>query len=173
MPSPDGTVSLRWWRDDEALKKAEAKDGLYALVTNMAPRARQRRPPAGALQGPGSFRACPPFPKRPDSCATGVLEVEPSGRRPGPGMLGRPARLRPGGGRGPQGHRTGVACRRACCPGQGCPATAENIFKAFSGTGYQRVRTDKGIQYVVDPLSPAQAKILEALGISSVLPPSL
>ncbi len=56
--------------------------------------------------------------------------------------------------------------------GRAARPTAENIFKAFSGLGYQRVRTDKGLQYVADPLSPAQAKILEALSISSVLPPS-
>ena len=56
--------------------------------------------------------------------------------------------------------------------GRAARPTAENIFKAFSGTGYQRVRTDRGPQHVADPLSPAQEKILHALGISSVLPPS-
>ena len=37
VPGPGGAVSLRWWRDDDAVKKAEATDGLYALVTNMGP----------------------------------------------------------------------------------------------------------------------------------------
>ena len=34
----DNNLSLRWWRDGDALIEAERRDGLYALVTNMAPR---------------------------------------------------------------------------------------------------------------------------------------
>jgi transposase len=33
----DGTVRLRWWRDDHALADTARRDGLYALVTNMSP----------------------------------------------------------------------------------------------------------------------------------------
>ena len=47
--------------------------------------------------------------------------------------------------------------------------TAENIFKAFNGLGYQRARTPQGIQHIPDPLNTAQTAILYALGV----PPSL
>jgi transposase len=51
--------------------------------------------------------------------------------------------------------------------------TAENIFKAFAGLGYQRVRTSDGIEYIPDPLGTAQTVILPALDLSSILPPQL
>jgi hypothetical protein len=49
--------------------------------------------------------------------------------------------------------------------------TAENIFRAFAGLGFQRARTPTGLEAIPDPLTPAQQAILDALEITSVLPP--
>jgi len=55
--------------------------------------------------------------------------------------------------------------RRAARP------TAANIFAAFTGLGYRRARTTEGLEYIPDPITTAQAVILKALGIPSILPP--
>lgn len=55
--------------------------------------------------------------------------------------------------------------RRAARP------TAENIFHAFAGPGCQRVRTTTGLEAMPDPLSRAQQAIIDALDITSVVPP--
>ncbi len=55
---------------------------------------------------------------------------------------------------------------------QAARPTAENIFTcAFAGLGFQRVRTTTGLQAIPDPLSAAQQAIIDALQITSVLPP--
>jgi transposase len=172
VPGPGGAVCLRWWRDDEAVRKAEAKDGLYALVTNMGP----ARCSAARLLGLYKDQA---LSERAHHFLKGPIAVRPvflkSNRRAAALVQVCSVALLVYG-------LVEAEVRRAIAPARTVPGllpegraarpTAENIFKSFAGTGYQRVRTDRGLQYVVDPLSPAQAKILEALGISSVLPPS-
>jgi hypothetical protein len=169
----DGAVSLRWWRDGGALKKAEARDGLYALVTNMGP----RRCSAARLLALYKDQA---LSERAHHFLKGPIAVRPvfleSNRRAAALVQVCSVALLVYG-------LVEAEVRRAVAPARTVPGllpegraarpTAENIFKAFSGTGYQRVRTDRGLQCVADPLSTAQAKILGALGISSVLPPSL
>ncbi len=54
--------------------------------------------------------------------------------------------------------------------GRAARPTAENIFRAFAGLGYQRARTADGLEDIADPLSKAQASVLDALGITSILP---
>jgi hypothetical protein len=49
--------------------------------------------------------------------------------------------------------------------------TAENIFRAFAGLGFQRARSAIGLEAIPDPLNPVQRAILDALEIGSVLPP--
>jgi hypothetical protein len=172
VPGPGGVVSLRWWRDDEAVNKAEATDGLYALVTNMGP----GRASAARLLGLYKDQA---LSERAHHFLKGPIAVRPvflkSNRRAAAlvqvcsiallvyGLVEAEVR---------KGVSPARLVQGLLPEGRAARPTAENIFKAFSGLGYQRVRTDEGLQYVADPLSPAQAKILGALGISSVLPPS-
>ncbi len=172
VTGPGGAVSLRWWGDDDAVKKAEATDGLYALVTNMGP----RRASAARLLALYKDQA---LSERAHHFLKGPIAVRPvflkSNRRAAAlvqvcsiallvyGLVEAEVR---------KGVSPARLVQGLLPEGRAARPTAENIFKAFSGLGYQRVRTDKGLQYVADPLSPAQAKILEALSISSVLPPS-
>ena len=51
--------------------------------------------------------------------------------------------------------------------------TAENIFRAFAGLGFQRARTTTGLQAIPDPLTPAQQAILDALEITRAPPEGL
>jgi|SRR5450759_3438436 transposase len=44
------------------------------------------------------------------------------------------------------------------------------IFAAFSGIGFQRVRTREGLQQLPDPLTHAQQELLSILGVDSILP---
>jgi transposase len=55
--------------------------------------------------------------------------------------------------------------------GRAARPTAANIFAAFTGLGYQRARTTNGLEYIPDPITPAQNLILGALSIPSNLPP--
>ncbi|HCO02249.1 MAG TPA: hypothetical protein DIT48_02560 [Actinobacteria bacterium] len=55
--------------------------------------------------------------------------------------------------------------------GRAARPTAANIFAAFTGLGYRRARTTEGLEYIPDPITTAQAVILKALGIPSLLPP--
>jgi transposase len=166
----DGAVRLRWWRDDAALADTEARDGLYALVTNMTPRqcsadrllalykdqALSERA-HHFLKGPLAVR--PVFLKSNHRAAAlvavcslalliyGLIEAEVrqaiSPTRTIPGLL-------------PEG--------RAARP------TAANIFGAFTGLGFQRARTTNGLTEIPDPLTPAQHAILNALHITSITP---
>jgi hypothetical protein len=167
---PDGDVSLRWWRDSEALADAERRDGLYALVTNMGPR--QCSPDRllalykdqalserahHFLKGPLAVR--PVFLKSNHRAAAlvgvcsiallvyGLIETE---------LRQAIAPARTMAGLLPEG--------RAARP------TGENVFKAFAGLGYQRARTTKGLEDIPDPLTGAQRAVLDALGITSILP---
>jgi hypothetical protein len=166
----DGAVSLRWWRDEAAIAETARRDGLYALVTNMSSnQCRADRLLAlykdqalserahHFLKGPLAVR--PVFLKSNRRAAAlvqvcsmallvyGLIESEVrqaiAPARSIPGLL-------------PEG--------RAARP------TAANIFAAFSGLGYQRARTTNGLEYLPDPITPAQNAILTALGLSSILP---
>jgi transposase len=167
----DGNLSLRWWRDRGALVEAQRRDGLYALVTNMA--AHQCSPDRlltlykdqalserahHFLKGPLAVRPVFLHSNRRAAALVAVCSialliyglVESETRR-----AIAPARTI--GGLLPE--------QRAARP------TAENIFRAFNGLGFQRVRTTIGLEAIPDPLNPAQQAILHALDITSVLPP--
>lgn len=171
--SPEGKAALVWSRDEPALEQAQRRDGLYALVTNLA------RSQCSAdrlltlykeqflserahhfLKGPLEVR--PVFLKNNDRAAAlvqvcsfallvyGLVEAQV---------------------------RAGIAPARtirALLPeGRAARPTAANIFAAFAGRGYRRVRTTKGLEWLTEPVSPAQATILKAMGITSTLPPSI
>jgi Domain of unknown function (DUF4277)/Transposase DDE domain len=166
----DGKLSLRWGRDADALADAERRDGLYALVTNMTPR--QCSPDRllalykdqalserahHFLKGPLAVR--PVFLKSNRRAAAlvavcsiallvyGLIETET---------------------------RRNIAPARTIAgllpEGRAARPTAENIFRAFTGVGFQRARTTEGLQEIPDPLTPAQQAILDALRVPSILP---
>ena len=171
VPRGDGALHLRWWRDEAALEQTGRRDGLYALVTNLRPRAccadrllalyKDQALSERAhhfLKGPIAVR--PVFLKSNRRAAAllqvcsiallvyGLIEsdvraaIAPARTIPALLPEGRPAR-----------------------------PTGANIFAAFTGLGYQRARTARGLECMPDPLSPAQISILDALGIPSILPP--
>lgn len=171
LPGPDGTVRLRWWRDEAAIADAQRRDGLYALITNMTPRQcsadrllalyKDQFLSEGAhhfLKGPLAVR--PVFLKNNERAAAlvqvcsfallvyGLIEADV---------------------------RAAIAPARtikALLPeGRAARPTAANIFAAFAGVGYRRARTARGLEYIPDPVTSAQAAILDALGIASILPP--
>jgi hypothetical protein len=166
----DGAVALRWWVDQAAIADVERRDGLYALITNMAP----RQCSADRLLALYKDQA---LSERAHHFLKGPLAVRPvflkSNRRAAAlvqvcsiallvyGLIETdvraaivPARTIPG----------LLPENRAARP------TAANILAAFTGLGYQRARTRTGLEYIPDPLTPAQSAILQALGIPSVLP---
>lgn len=167
----DGNLTLRWWRDPAALTEAERRDGLYALVTNMAP---SHCSPDRLL----ALYKDQALSERAHHFLKGPLAVRPvflhSNRRAAAllavcsiallvyGLIETETRraiapTRTIGGLLPE--------QRAARP------TAENIFRAFTGLGFQRARTTTGLQAIPDPLTPAQQAILDALEITSPLPP--
>ena len=167
----DGT-ELTWSRDEAALTAVERRDGLYALVTNLTPRQASStrllrlfkeqiivERAHHFLKGPLLVRPVFLHSNRRAAalvsvCAIavmvyGLIEAELrraiAPRRTLPGLL-------------PEG--------RAARP------TAPNIFAAFAGLGFQRLRGRDGLTVVADPLSEPQKLILTALGIASHLPPA-
>jgi transposase len=166
-----GNLALRWWRDPDALAEAERRDGLYALVTNMAPhqcsadrllalykdQALSERV-HHFLKGPLAVRPVFVHSNRRAAaliavCSIAVLIyglVETETRR-----AITPARTIHG----------LLPEQRAARP------TAENIFRALAGLGFQRARTTTGLEAIPDPLTPTQHAILDALEIPSLLPP--
>jgi Transposase DDE domain/Domain of unknown function (DUF4277) len=166
----DGNLSLRWWRDYDALADTERRHGLYALVTNLSAsqcsadrllalykdQALSERA-HHFLKGPLAVR--PVFLKSNRRAAAlvgvcsialliyGLIETELRNAiapaRTIPGLL-------------PEG--------RAARP------TAENVFRAFTGLGYQRARTTNGLDEIPDPLTTAQHMVLDALTIATILP---
>jgi len=167
----DGAVALVWVRDSAAIAEAGRRDGLYALITNMAPRQccadrllslyKDQFLSERAhhfLKGPLAVR--PVFLKNNRRAAAlvqvcsfallvyGLIEADVR------------AAIAP------------ATTIRALLPeGRAARPTAANIFAAFAGLGYQRVRMVKGMEYIPDPLTSAQAAILKALAIASILPP--
>jgi transposase len=167
----DGTLSLVWCRDEPAIADAQRRDGLYALITNMAP----QRCSADRLLAlyKDQFLS-----ERAHHFLKGPLAVRPvflkSNRRAAAlvqvcsfallvyGLIEADV-------------RAGIAPAKtipALLPeGRAARPTAANIFAAFAGVGYQRARTRKGLEYIPDPITSAQSAILKALGIASILPP--
>lgn len=168
--SPDGR-RLRWWRDAEALAAAERRDGLYALVTNLTLREasssrllRLYKEQAVVEQAHHYLKG--PLVVRPvflhsnrraaalvSVCAFAVMIyglIEAAVRR---GI--EPARTIP----------------QLLPEGRSARPTAPNIFAAFSGLGFQRVRTRDGLRDLPDPVTWAQTRILSALGVTAITPP--
>ncbi len=166
-----GNLSLRWWRDVAALAEAKRRDGLYALVTNMTP----NQCSASRLLALYKDQA---LSERAHHFLKGPLAVRPvfvhSNRRAAAlvavcsiavliyGLIETETRRAIAPARNIEGL---LPEQRAGRP------TAENIFRAFVGLGFQRVRTTTGLQAIPDPLSAAQQAIIDALQITSVLPP--
>jgi hypothetical protein len=167
----DGNLRLRWWHDSDAVADAERRDGLYALVTNM----NAKQCSADRLLHLYKDQA---LSERAHHFLKGPLAVRPvflkSNRRAAAlvnvcsiallvyGLIETELReaITPA--------RTIAGLlpeRRAARP------TAQNIFRAFTGLGYQRARTTNGIKEIPDTLTPAQQSVLAALGITSILPP--
>ena len=165
-----GNLSLRWWRDPAALAEAKRRDGLYALVTNMTP-PMLGQPAPRPLQRPGALRTSPPLPQRTTGRSTGVPALQPPSRRPGRRLLHRPARLRTHRDRNPQAISPARTIEGLLPERRAARPTAENIFRAFAGLGFQRVRTTTGLEAIADPLTPAQQAILDALQITTIVPP--
>jgi transposase len=167
----DGNLSLRWWRDTGALAQAKRRDGLYALVTNMG----HKQCSASRLLALYKDQA---LSERAHHFLKGPLAVRPvflhSNRRAAAlvavcsiallvyGLIETETRQAIAPARTIDGL---LPERRAARP------TAENIFRAFAGLGFQRVRTTTGLEAIPDPLNPAQQAIINALEINSVLPP--
>lgn len=166
-----GNLSLRWWRDRDALAEAERRDGLYALVTNIAP----QRCSADRLLALYKDQA---LSERAHHFLKGPLAVRPvflhSNRRAAALVAICSIALLVYG-------LIETETRRAIAPAltingllpeqRAARPTAENIFRAFNGLGFQRTRTTTGLEAIPDPLTPAQQAILDALEITSVLPP--
>lgn len=167
----DGNLSLRWSRDLDALADAERRDGLYALVTNMAP----HQCSADRLLALYKDQA---LSERAHHFLKGPLAVRPvflhSNRRAAALVAVCSIALLVYG-------LVENETRRAIAPARtidgllpeqrAARPTAENIFRAFAGLGFQRARTTTGLEAIPDPLSPAQQAILDALNIASALPP--
>ncbi len=167
----DGNLSLRWWRDPVALAETERRDGLYALVTNMS----AHQCSADRLLALYKDQA---LSERAHHFLKGPLAVRPvflhSNRRAAALVAVCSIALLVYG-------LVETETRRAITPARtiegllpeqrAARPTAENIFRAFSGLGFQRVRTTIGLEAIPDPLSAAQEAILDALEITSVLPP--
>ena len=167
----DGNLSLRWSRDDDALAQSERRDGLYALVTNMTP---QQCSPDRLL----ALYKDQALSERAHHFLKGPLAVRPvflhSNRRAAALVAVCSIALLVYG-------LIETETRRAIAPARtidgllpeqrAARPTAENIFRAFAGLGFQRARTTTGLQAIPDPLTPAQQHILDALEITSVVPP--
>jgi transposase len=168
----EGNLSLRWWRDQQALAETARRDGLYAVVTNMSPKQCSASRLLALYKGQAMSEKAHHFLK-------GPLAVRPvflkSNRRAAAlvaicsiallvyGLIESETR------RAVAPSRTIAGLlpeQRAARP------TAENIFRAFVGVGFQRVRTTSGLEAIADPLTPAQQAILAALKIRTVLPPN-
>jgi hypothetical protein len=167
----DGNLSLSWWRDADAVADTERRDGLYALITNMSP---SQCSPDRLL----ALYKDQALSERAHHFLKGPLAVRPvflhSNRRAAALVAVCSIALLVYG-------LIEAELRHAITPartitgllpeGRAARPTGENIFKAFAGLGYQRARTTNGLQDIPDPLTPAQQAILNALGVTSILPP--
>ncbi|MGH9148798.1 MAG: IS1634 family transposase, partial [Acidimicrobiales bacterium] len=163
----DGNVSLRWWRDADALAASERRDGLYALVTNMG----GKRCSADRLLGLYKDQA---LSERAHHFLKGPLAVRPvflKSNRRAAALVGVCSIALLVYGLVEAELRQAIAPARTIAgllpEGRAARPTAENVFRAFAGLGYQRARTTKGLEEIADPSTPAQQAILDALGIAS------
>jgi transposase len=165
-----GNLTLRWWRDTDALAETERRDGLYALVTNMT----LQQCSADRLLALYKDQA---MSERAHHFLKGPLAVRPvflKSNRRAAALVGvcSIALLVYG--------LIETEVRRAIAPsrtitgilpeGRAARPTAENILNTFAGLGYQRARTTNGLEEIADPLSPAQQAILDALNITAIVP---
>jgi transposase len=164
---------LRWSRDQAALAAAEARDGLYALVTNLSPRQ------ASASRLLQLFKE-QVIVERAHHFLKGPLVVRPvflhSNRRAAALVTVCAIAVMVYG-------LVEAEVRRAIAPrrtlpgllpeGRAARPTAPNIFAAFDGHGFQRVRTRDGVKAIPDQLTPTQQRILSILGLPSTLPPGV
>lgn len=167
----DANLSLWWTRDRDALADAERRDGLYALVTNLAP----SQCSADRLLALYKDQT---LSERAHHFLKGPLAVRPvflhSNRRAAALVAVCSIALLIYG-------LVETETRRAIAPTRtidgllpeqrAARPTAENIFRVFTGLGFQRARTTTGLEAIPDPLTPAQQTILDALNIDSALPP--
>ena len=167
---PDGDVSLRWWRDTEALADAERRDGLYALVTNMG---RRQCSPDRLL----ALYKDQALSERAHHFLKGPLAVRPvflKSNRRAAALVGVCSIALLVYGLIETELRQAIAPARTIAgllpEGRAARPTGENVFKAFAGLGYQRARTTTGLEDIPDPLTAAQRAVLDALGITSILP---
>lgn len=167
----DDILCLRWWRDPVALAETERRDGLYALVTNMAP----RQCSADRLLALYKDQA---LSERSHHFLKGPLAVRPvflhSNRRAAALVAVCSIALLVYGLVEAETRRVIAPARtiNGLLPEQrAARPTAENIFRSFAGLGFQRARTVTGLEAIPDPLSTSQQAILDALEIASVLPP--
>lgn len=166
----DNNVSLRWWRDLAAVADAERRDGLYALVTNLGP----RQCSANRLLGLYKDQA---LSERAHHFLKGPLAVRPvflKSNRRAAALLGVCSIALLVYGLIETELRQAIAPARTIAgllpEGRAARPTAENVFRAFTGLGYQRARTTNGLEHIADPLTLAQQAILDALAIRSILP---
>ncbi len=166
----EGTVSLRWWRDADDLAAAERRDGLYALVTNMS--AKQCSP--DRLLALYKDQA---LSERAHHFLKGPLAVRPvflKSNRRAAALVGVCSIALLVYGLIETELRQAIAPARTIAgllpEGRAARPTGENVFRAFAGLGYQRARTAKGLEEIADPLTAAQRAVLDALGITSILP---
>lgn len=165
----DGS-QLRWWRDEAAIAAAERRDGLYALVTNLRPHQ------ASATRLLKLYKE-QTIVERAHHFLKGPLVVRPvflhSNRRAA-ALVAICSYAVMVYGLVETAVRSGIAPRRtisALLPeGRAARPTAPNIFAAFAGIGFQRVRTRDGPHELPDRLNPAQREILSILGVDSILP---
>jgi transposase len=164
---------LRWSRDQSALADAEARDGLYALVTNLTPGQASATRLLQLFKEQAIVERAHHFLKGPLVVRPGVLH---SNRRAAALVTVCAIAVMVYG-------LIEAEVRRAIAPrrtlpgllpeGRAARPTAPNIFAAFQGHGFQRVRTPSGVEAIADQLTPAQQRILSLLGLPSSLPPGL
>ena len=166
----DGNLVLRWWRDTDALADTERRDGLYALVTNMP----AHQCSADRLLALYKDQA---LSERAHHFLKGPLAVRPvflKSNRRAAALVGVCSIALLVYGLIESELRQAIAPARVIAgllpEGRAARPTAENIFRAFTGLGYQRARTTNGLEAIADPLTTAQQQILDALAITSILP---
>ncbi len=167
---PAGNLSLHWWRDTAVLTGAEQRDGLYALVTNMTSRQCSADRLLALYKDQALSERAHHFLKRP----LAVRPVFLHSNRRAAALVGVCSIALLVYGLIETDLRHAITPARTIAgmlpEGRAARPTAENIFRAFTGLGYQRARTTNGLEDIPDPLTPAQQAILDALAIPSILP---
>ena len=171
LETSDGSLALRWWRDEAALADAARRDGLYALITNLGPHECSADRLLALYKDQQLVERAHHFLK-------GPLRVRPvflhSNRRAAALVAVCSIALIVYG-------LVEAEVRRVIAPrrtirgllpeGRAARPTAPNIFGVFAGLGFQRARGRDGLVVIPDPITDAQRQILDALGVSSILPP--